>query len=137
MSSFGGCAVKHGHRLSIILSIARHYHPLAFFQRSSLSSSPSLVTNQKAQPLSAGSLSVFVYCVAIVSPPPRSSVISSAARRCVSVSVIGWGTCGGIIHSGNAAVLYIAQTGAYYPNLIHGAKVIIFRDITKLFRHYF
>jgi hypothetical protein len=75
--------------------------------------------------------------VAIVSPPPRSSVISSAARRCVSVSVIGWGTYGGIIHSGNAAVLYIAQIGAYYPNLIHGAKVIIFRDITKLFRHYF
>ena len=47
------------------------------------------------------------------------------------------GTCGGIIHSGNAAVLYIAQIGAYYPNLIHGAKVVIFRDITKLFRHYF
>lgn len=29
--------------------------------------------------------------MAIVSPPPRSSVISCAARRCVSVSVIGWG----------------------------------------------
>jgi hypothetical protein len=47
------------------------------------------------------------------------------------------GTCGGIIRSGNAAVLYIAQIGVYYPNLIHGAKVIIFHDITKLFRHYF
>ena len=53
-----------------------------------------------------------------------------------SVSLAG-GTYGGIIHSGNAAVFYIAQIGAYYPNLIHGAKVIIFRDITKLFRHYF
>ena len=47
------------------------------------------------------------------------------------------GTYGGIIHSGNAATLRIATKGAYYPNLIHGAKVIIFRDIRKLSRHYF
>ena len=47
------------------------------------------------------------------------------------------GTYGGIIHSGNAAVLHIATKGAYYPNLIHDAKVIIFRDIAKSFRRYF
>jgi hypothetical protein len=47
------------------------------------------------------------------------------------------GTYGGIIHSGNAAILHIATKGAYYPNLITPAKVIIFRDIRKLSRHYF
>lgn len=55
----------------------------------------------------------------------------------VSVSVSLAGTYGGIIHSGNAAIFHIATKGAYYPNLIHGANVIIFRDIRKLSRHYF
>lgn len=53
----------------------------------------------------------------------------------MSVSLAG--TYGGIIHSGNAAIFHIATKGAYYSNLIHGAKVIIFRDIRKLSRHYF
>lgn len=47
------------------------------------------------------------------------------------------GTYGGIIHSGNAATLHVETKGAYYPNLITSAKVIIFRDIRKLSRHYF
>lgn len=55
----------------------------------------------------------------------------------MSVSVSLAGTYGGIIHSGNAAIFYIATKGAYYPNLIYGAKVIIFRDIRKLSYHYF
>lgn len=95
----------------------------------------------------------FVYCVAIVSPPPRSVgnilsphspcgslLIKKPSRSrlgAVSVSVSLAGTCGGIIHSGNAAILHIATKGAYYPNLITPAKVIIFRDIRKLSRHYF
>lgn len=53
----------------------------------------------------------------------------------MSVSLAG--TYGGIIHSGNAAIFYIVTKGAYYPNLIYGAKVIIFRDIRKLSHHYF
>lgn len=55
----------------------------------------------------------------------------------MSVSVSLAGTYGGIIHSGNAAVLHIVTKGAHYPNLITSAKVIIFRDIRKLSRHYF
>ena len=55
----------------------------------------------------------------------------------MSVSVSLADTYGGIIHCGNAAIFHIATKGAYYPNLIHGAKVIIFRDIAKSFRRYF
>lgn len=95
----------------------------------------------------------FVYCVAIVSPPPRSvgnilsphspcgSLLIKKPNRsrlgAVSVSVSLAGTYGGIIHSGVAAILHIVTKGAYYPNLNTLAKVIIFRDMRKLSRHYF
>jgi len=72
--------------------------------------------------------------------PCDSLLIKKPSRSrlgAVSVSVSLAGTYGGIIHSGNAAIFHIATKGAYYPNLIHGAKVIIFRDIRKLSRHYF